>query len=44
MTRRPLRVRHLQRVRDLARTAAGGAALAGGFLALCWAVGLASIP
>ena len=44
MSRRIPRIRHLQRVRDLARTAAGGAALAGGFLALCWAVGLASIP
>ena len=44
MTHRVLGLRRLQRVRDLARTAAGGAALAGGFLALCWAVGLASIP
>lgn len=44
MSRGTVRVRHLQRARDLARTAAGGAALAGGFLALCWAVGLASIP
>lgn len=44
MTRRVLCAGCLQRVRDLARTAAGGAALAGGFLALCWAVGLASIP
>jgi hypothetical protein len=44
MSRRTVRVRHLQRARDLACTAIGGAALAGGFLALCWAVGLASIP
>ena len=44
MSRRIPRIRRLQRLRDLARTAAGGAALAGGFLALCWAVGLASIP
>ena len=44
MSRRPPHARRLARVSDLARTAAGGAALAGGFLALCWAVGLASIP
>ncbi len=44
MSRRTPHARRLARVRDLARTAAGGVVLAGGFLALCWAVGLASIP
>ena len=44
MRRRLPSAHRLARARDLARTAAGGAALAGGFLALCWAVGLASIP
>lgn len=44
MSRRTPHARRLARARDLARTAAGGAALAGGFLALCWAVGLTSIP
>lgn len=34
----------LRRLHDLARTAAMGAAVIGGVIALCWAAGLASIP
>ena len=44
MNSRVPHARRLHRAIDMARTVAGGVALAGGFLAVCWAVGLASIP
>ena len=44
MTRRPTFARSLHRAAGMARNALGGALFAGGFLALCWAAGLASVP